>query len=57
MRSLMETLRQDGSVTGGPAPMSPKDRSRFLSKLDEMINTARRAHPQRPSEERKAPES
>lgn len=57
MRSLMENLRQDGSVTGGPAPMAPKDRSRFLSKLDEMINAARRAHPPRPSEERKAPES
>ena len=57
MRSLMETLRQDGSVTGGPAPMSAKDRSRFLSQLDEMINAARRAHPPRPSEERKAPDS
>ena len=57
MRSLMETLRQDGSVTGGPAPMAPKDRSRFLARLDEMVNAARRAHPPRPSEERKAPES
>ena len=45
MRSLMETLRQDGSVTGGPSPMSAKDRSRFLSKLDEMVNAVRRAHP------------
>ena len=56
MRSLMETLRQDGSVTGGPAPMSARDRSRFLSKLDETINAARRAYPQRASEERKAPD-
>jgi uncharacterized protein len=45
MRDLMEELRQGGTVTGGPAPMAPKDRSRFLSKLDEMINAARRARP------------
>ena len=56
MRSLMETLRQDGSVTGGPAPMSAKDRSRFLSKLDETINTVRRAHPPSLIRERKASE-
>ena len=30
---------------GGPAPMTPKDRSRFLSALDEAINAVRRAHP------------
>jgi uncharacterized protein YaiI (UPF0178 family) len=44
-RELMEGLRQAGAVTGGPAPMTPKDRSRFLSKLDEVINAVRRAHP------------
>jgi hypothetical protein len=27
------------------APMAAKDRSRFLSKLDEAVNAARRAHP------------
>jgi uncharacterized protein YaiI (UPF0178 family) len=46
MRDLMDELRQSGTVTGGPAPMAPKDRSRFLSKLDEMVNAVRRAHPQ-----------
>ena len=45
MRNLMNELRQDGAVTGGPGPMTAKDRSRFLSKLDEMINAVRRAHP------------
>jgi len=45
MRELMNELRQGGVVTGGPAPMTPKDRSRFLSKLDEAINTVRRAFP------------
>jgi uncharacterized protein YaiI (UPF0178 family) len=44
-RSLMDELRQSGIVTGGPAPMTPKDRSRFLSKLDETIHAIRRAHP------------
>ncbi len=42
VRSLMDELRQGGKLTGGPSPMTPKDRSRFLSKLDEMINAVRR---------------
>jgi uncharacterized protein YaiI (UPF0178 family) len=46
-RDLLETLRQGGAVSGGPAPMAPKDRSRFLSKLDEMVNAARRDRPPR----------
>jgi uncharacterized protein YaiI (UPF0178 family) len=45
MRDLMDELRKSGVATGGPAPMTPKDRSRFLSKLDEMVNAVRRAHP------------
>jgi uncharacterized protein YaiI (UPF0178 family) len=44
-RELMEELRQSGTATGGPAPMQPKDRSRFLAALDTLINAARRAHP------------
>jgi len=44
MRDLMDGLRQAGVVTGGPAPMAPKDRSRFLSKLDDAVNAVRRAH-------------
>jgi uncharacterized protein YaiI (UPF0178 family) len=47
MRDLMEGLRQGGAVTGGPAPMTTKDRSRFLSKLDEAVNAVRRAYPPR----------
>jgi len=38
-----------GTVTGGPAPMTPKDRSRFLSKLDEAINAMHRAHLPKPT--------
>ena len=45
MRGLMDELRQGGVMTGGPAPMTPKDRSRFLSKLDELANGVRRANP------------
>jgi len=45
MRDLMDELRQGGVVTGGPTAMTPKDRSRFLSKLDELVNAVRRAHP------------
>ena len=42
-RALMEELRRTGVATGGPAPMSKQDRSRFLSRLDEMIHAARKA--------------
>jgi uncharacterized protein len=44
-RDLLAQLRLDGTITGGPAPMTPKDRSRFLSTLDDMINAVRREHP------------
>jgi uncharacterized protein YaiI (UPF0178 family) len=43
MRELLETLRQGGKMTGGPAAMAARDRSRFLSKLDEVVNAVRRA--------------
>jgi uncharacterized protein YaiI (UPF0178 family) len=45
LRELMDELRQGGAVTGGPGAMTPKDRSRFLAKLDEAVNAVRRAHP------------
>lgn len=41
-RSLGEHLREIGVMTGGPAPMAKKDRSRFLGKLDELINAIQR---------------
>ena len=44
MRDLMDELRQGGALTGGPAAMTAKDRSRFLSKLDEMAGAVVRAH-------------
>jgi uncharacterized protein YaiI (UPF0178 family) len=37
MRNLMTDLRSAGDVTGGPRPFSSRDRSTFLSTLDETI--------------------
>ena len=42
LREFAEQRRQQGESTGGPAPMTPKDRSRFLAKLDETIHAARK---------------
>ncbi len=36
-RDLLEGLRSAGERTGGPAPLQPRDRSRFLQQLDEMV--------------------
>jgi len=43
-RELLSNLRAMGEVTGGPKPMAPRDRSRFLSALDEAVQKARRSH-------------
>ncbi len=37
-RAIMEQIRSTGAITGGPAPFSKADRSRFLQSLDEAIN-------------------
>lgn len=42
-RELMDHLRQMGVATGGPSPFSASDRSRFLSKLGEAIQSIRQA--------------
>lgn len=44
-RDLMQTLRESGEVTGGPRPFGPRDRSAFLSALDQAIVRAVRARP------------
>ena len=41
-RELLDTLRQGGMLGSGPPPFGPKDRSRFLAKLDEAIQGIRR---------------
>jgi uncharacterized protein YaiI (UPF0178 family) len=42
MRNLMSDLRSAGTVTGGPPPFSPRDRSTFLSALDAAIHRLQR---------------
>ena len=41
-RELLSHLREMGQASGGPAPMAPKHRSQFLSKLDDIIQSIRR---------------
>jgi len=38
-RELMNHLRDLGEIGGGPAPFEKRDRSRFLHRLDEVIQT------------------
>ena len=42
MRELMADLREAGTITGGPPPFQKKDRSRFLHRLDQMIQKINR---------------
>jgi uncharacterized protein YaiI (UPF0178 family) len=41
-RDLLADLRGAGEITGGPPPLGPRDRSRFLQALDEMVQRIRR---------------
>jgi uncharacterized protein len=41
-RELLSELRSAGEVAGGPAPFKKNDRSRFLQKLDEAVQSIRR---------------
>jgi uncharacterized protein YaiI (UPF0178 family) len=43
-RDLLAVLRGGGEITGGPAPMTKRDRSRFLQTLDEVIQSLRRKY-------------
>jgi uncharacterized protein YaiI (UPF0178 family) len=45
VRNLMHDLRSAGEVTGGPRPFAPKDRSAFLSALDQAIRRLLRGRP------------
>ena len=33
-RNLMQELREEGTVSGGPPPMSPRDREQFANAMD-----------------------
>ena len=43
-RDLMIDLRAEGVVSGGPPPFGPKDRSRFLERLDQVIRQIQRVN-------------
>ncbi|TNF33536.1 MAG: YaiI/YqxD family protein [Deltaproteobacteria bacterium] len=43
-RELSQNLREAGVMTGGPAPMTARDRSRVLERLDLLVNTIAREH-------------
>jgi uncharacterized protein len=36
-RNLMDSLRSAGAITSGPKPFAPRDRSSFLSALDQAL--------------------
>ncbi|WP_029352412.1 YaiI/YqxD family protein [Bosea sp. 117] len=36
-RNLMQELRETGTVTGGPRPFAPRDRSNFLQALERTV--------------------
>jgi uncharacterized protein YaiI (UPF0178 family) len=42
-RNLMDSLRSAGEITSGPKPFAPRDRSSFLSALDQAIVRLTRA--------------
>jgi hypothetical protein len=42
-RDLLAGMRGAGEITGGPPPVTKRDRSRFLQQLDELIQSLRRA--------------
>nr|VFK56678.1 MAG: hypothetical protein BECKTUN1418F_GA0071002_10939 [Candidatus Kentron sp. TUN]VFK56953.1 MAG: hypothetical protein BECKTUN1418D_GA0071000_10564 [Candidatus Kentron sp. TUN]VFK63390.1 MAG: hypothetical protein BECKTUN1418E_GA0071001_10919 [Candidatus Kentron sp. TUN] len=41
-RNLLSELRDAGKITGGPSPLKKHDRSRFLQRLDEVIQSIRK---------------
>ena len=43
MRELSAHLRDVGEITGGPSAFNKRDRSRFLSAMDEIIQSINRA--------------
>lgn len=44
-RAIGQHLREIGVSTGGPAALTPRDRSAFLNALDRLVQAARRGRP------------
>jgi uncharacterized protein len=49
VRNLMTDLRSSGEVTGGPKSFAPRDRSAFLSALDQAIRRIQRRRADQPA--------
>ena len=43
-RDLLSELRSMGEITGGPPPLKKRDKSIFLQRLDDVIQSIRREH-------------
>jgi uncharacterized protein YaiI (UPF0178 family) len=41
-RELMQSLRDQGEITGGPSPFNKSDRSQFLNRLETTVQAAKR---------------
>src|SRR3954463_10355233 len=52
VRNLMTDLRSAGEVTGGPRSFAPRDRSAFLSTLDQTIRRIQRRRADQPAPNR-----
>jgi uncharacterized protein YaiI (UPF0178 family) len=52
VRNLMTDLRSSGEVTGGPRSFAPRDRSAFLSALDQTIRRIQRGQEQNRAQSR-----
>ena len=50
VRNLMTDLRSSGEVTGGPRSFAPRDRSAFLSALDQTIRRLQRQRVDAPAQ-------
>lgn len=46
-REVSRHMRELGMTTGGPAPLTKQDRSRFLGALDALVQAARRSEARR----------
>lgn len=49
IRDLLADLRGAGEVTGGPRPLTKRDRSLFLQQLDEAVQSIQRRHSSSPT--------
>ena len=49
VRNLMTDLRSSGEITGGPKSSRPRDRSTFLSALDQTIRRVQRQRAEQPA--------